>query len=80
MNLQEYIQEQAQAFANAVFQRDPNAKVQLTQPAIQGITNNFEQPIADLIVETGGKTYNYSLTLDPMSNTISTTPIVQAGE
>lgn len=77
MTLNDLIQAQGQAFADRVFEKDPNASVKITNPKIRTIANSMHMPVADILVSTGGNDYKYSLTRDQFTGKFSTIPFIE---
>lgn len=75
-SLNNIISQRVQWLANQIFERDPNAKVELKNPAIKFIQNSHETPVADLFIETQGKKFAYSITFQPFTQELLKHPIV----
>lgn len=76
MTLNDLIQQQVQLLANRIGEKDPHAKIELRNAAIEVIANSHESPVADLFVTTGGKVYQYCLVHDQFTGKFRTVPFI----
>lgn len=81
MDINQLIRNSAQTLLRKLKQKDPNAKLHISNPSIQDITNSMEQPVADVLISlSGGVTYNYSLTHHPFTGEFKTYKILETKE